>query len=75
MVCLTENTKEYVISILSDLSGVGDLQCLPHFEGLIANQEYRVSQQNLMPFQIQISREFHYGSLSIPIGIQRTVRD
>ena len=28
-----------------------------------------------MPFQIQISREFHYGALSIPMGIQRTDRD
>ena len=28
-----------------------------------------------MPFQIQISREFHYGTLSIPIGIQRADRD
>ena len=36
---------------------------------------YRVSQKKLMPFQIQISREFHYGTLSIPIGIQRTDRD
>ena len=36
---------------------------------------YRVSQKNLMPFQIQISREFHYGTLSIPIGIQGTDRD
>ena len=31
--------------------------------------------KKLMPFQIQISREFHYGTLSIPIGIQRTDRD
>ena len=36
---------------------------------------YRVSKKKLMPFQIQISREFHYGTLSIPIGIQRTDRD
>ena len=28
-----------------------------------------------MPFQIQISREFHYGTLSIPMGIQRTDLD
>ena len=35
---------------------------------------YRVSKKKLMPFQIQISREFHYGTLSIPIGIQRTDR-
>ena len=28
---------------------------------------YRVSKKKLMPFQIQISREFHYGTLSIPI--------
>ena len=25
---------------------------------------YRASQKKLMPFQIQISREFHYGSLN-----------
>ena len=36
---------------------------------------YRVSKKNLMPFQIQISREFYYGTLSIPIGIRRTDRD
>ena len=30
---------------------------------------YRVSKKKLMPFQIQISGEFHYGTLSIPIGI------
>ena len=36
---------------------------------------YRVSKKKLMPFQIQISHEFHYGTLSIPIGIQRTDRD
>ena len=36
---------------------------------------YRVSKKKLMPFQIQISREFHYGTLSIPIGIQRADRD
>ena len=36
---------------------------------------YRMSKKKLMPFQIQISREFHYGTLSIPIGIQRTDRD
>ena len=30
---------------------------------------YRVSKKKLMPFQIQISREFRYGTLSIPIGI------
>ena len=36
---------------------------------------YRVSKKKLMPFQVQISREFHYGTLSIPIGIQRTDRD
>ena len=36
---------------------------------------YRVSKKKLMPFQIQISREFHCGTLSIPIGIQRTDRD
>ena len=35
---------------------------------------YRVSKKKLMPFQIQISREFHYGTLSIPIGMQRTDR-
>ena len=28
-----------------------------------------------MPFQIQISREFHYGTLSIPMAIQRTDLD
>ena len=36
---------------------------------------YRVSKKKLMPFQIQISREFHYGTLTILIGIQRTDRD
>ena len=36
---------------------------------------YRVSKKKLMLFQIQISREFHYGTLSIPIGVQRTDRD
>ena len=30
---------------------------------------YRVSKKKLMPFQIQMSREFHYGTLSIPIDI------
>ena len=35
---------------------------------------YRVSKKKLMPFQIQISRVFPYGTLSIPIGIQRTDR-
>ena len=41
----------------------------------LTNSLYRVSKKKLMPFQIQISREFHYGTLSIPIGIQRTDRD
>ena len=38
-------------------------------------RKYRVSKKKLMLFQIQISREFHCGTLSIPIGIQRTDRD
>ena len=29
--------------------------------------QHRVSKKKLMPFQIQISREFHYGTLSIPM--------
>ena len=44
--------------------------------GVFWDTLYRVSKKKLMPFQIQISREFHYGTLSIPIaGIQRTGRD
>ena len=55
------------------------------FEALQAvslkNTRYRIlviihgESKKLMPFQIQISREFHYGTLSIPIGIQRTDLD
>ena len=44
-------------------------------KGTVIVLQYRVSKKKLMPFQIQISREFHYGTISIPIGIQSTDRD
>ena len=59
-------------SALSDLGlNNSEYSAQPH----LIIRKYRVSKKKLMPFQIQISREFHYGTLSIPIGTQRTDRD